>query len=138
MNHVFLSGLVESAPQMVSRQNEIPHAVMNLTVRHLSAKGVEKSEQYPLSAWRGIATRMVELIKPGAHLCIKGYLSQKQRNDGIFIEITVEEFNVSSRNTAIRHLRSVNSVRLEAPTNHPILSMKDNENASYTSDASIS
>lgn len=87
MNHVFLSGIVESMPITVSASDQTLHVRMNLTVSHRTAAGIEKKEQYPISAWRGIATRMVELIRPGAHVSIKGYLSQKQTSEG-----TLEKF----------------------------------------------
>ena len=105
MNHVFLSGTVNSGPQMVSQGNEIAHAVLKLTVTHKTATGVEKQEQYPISAWRGIAKRMTEMITPGSRVSVKGYLSQKQTPEGIYLEVTAEEFQVSARPTVVRPLR---------------------------------
>ena len=58
MNHVFLSGVAESTPVLVSRDEQTPHAVMALTVSHRTAAGVEKKEQYPISAWHSAALRM--------------------------------------------------------------------------------
>lgn len=105
MNHVFLSGTVETSPKVVSQDNNVLHAIMDLTVIHKNAAGVEKKEQYPISAWRGIAKRMMELITPGSRVSIKGYLSQKQTAEGIFLEVTVEEFQVSDHSLLIRPLR---------------------------------
>ena len=105
MNHVFLSGTVEKAPQMVSQGNETPHAILELTVSHKTASGVEKQEQYPISAWRGIAKRMSEMVAPGARVSVKGYLSQKQTPEGIYLEVTAEEFQVSVRPAVVRPLR---------------------------------
>ena len=65
MNHVFLSGVAHAAPLLVSAPAQTPHAIMSLTVTHRTATGLEKKEQYPISAWRGIAQRMVSLIKAG-------------------------------------------------------------------------
>ena len=132
MNDVFLSGIIKTTPKIVSSHNETPHAIMDLTVTHRSAKGVEKHEQYPLSAWRGIATKMVELIKPGSHVSIKGYLSQKQTNDGVFLEITVEEFNVAARSIGIRPLRGINSAIKEPQTKSNLLQpQKDAEDVCH-------
>ena len=47
MNHVFLSGIVEKAPMMVSKESEITHVTLELTVTHLNASGKEKREKYP-------------------------------------------------------------------------------------------
>lgn len=96
MNHVFLSGTAATAPKMVSQGNETAHAVMELTVTHRTAAGVEKREQYPISAWHGTARRMAELVTPGSRMSVKGYLSQKQTAEGIFLEVTVEEFQLSA------------------------------------------
>ena len=114
MNHVFLSGIVATAPDMVSGVEKTPHAVMKLAVSHRTAAGVEKKEEYPVSAWRGIARRMVELVKPGSHVSIKGYLSQKQTNEGIFLEVTAEEFQVSARSSIVRPMRG-NAAPLHFP-----------------------
>ena len=105
MNHVFLSGTVETAPRVVSQGDDVLHAVMDLTVIHKTAAGTEKHEQYPISAWRGIAKRMTEMITPGSRVSVKGYLSQKRTPEGIFLEVTAEEFQVSARLPAIRPLR---------------------------------
>lgn len=105
MNHVFLSGIVESAPRIVSQDHNVLHAVMDLTVTHKTAAGVEKQEQYPISAWRGIAKRMTEMIKPGSRVSVKGYLSQKPTPEGIFLEVTAEEFQVSEHSFVVRPLR---------------------------------
>ena len=102
MNHVFLSGIAETAPRVVSQGNGVFHTIMNLTVIHKTVMGVEKQEQYPISAWRGIAKRMTELIMAGSRVSIKGYLSQKQTPDGIYLEVTVEEFHVSSHDSIAR------------------------------------
>lgn len=135
MNHVFLSGTINVAPKMVSNQNEIPHAIMDLTVTHKTAKGVEKKEQYPVSAWRGIATKMVEMINPGCHVSIKGYLSQKKTNEGVFLEITVEEFNAASRFIGIRPLRDVSATLKERQfTNIPVQAQKDDKDTSRESE----
>ena len=96
MNDVFLSGIAEAAPLMVSPMNAVAHAVMNLTVVHRTAKGLEKREQYPVSAWHGVAQRMCDLVKAGSYVTIKGYLSQKKTEDGVFMEVTVKEFQTSS------------------------------------------
>lgn len=100
MNHVFLSGIAEKGALLVSRENETPHAVMELTVIHRTAGGIEKREQYPISAWRGTAQRLVELAKPGARISIKGYLSQRQKPEGILLEVTAEEFLVAQNQAA--------------------------------------
>ena len=105
MNHVFISGTVAEAPRMVSQENEIPHAVLELTVTHKTASGVEKQEQYPISAWRVIAKRMTEMIVPGSRISVKGYLSQKQTPEGVYLEVTAEKFQVSTRPAIIRPLR---------------------------------
>ena len=111
MNHVFLSGIVESMPITVSASDQTLHVRMNLTVSHRTAAGIEKKEQYPISAWRGIATRMVELIRPGAHVSIKGYLSQKQTSEGTLIEVTAEEFQSSvPSNRPVRRTATVASI----------------------------
>lgn len=109
MNHVFLSGIVEKAPMMVSKESEITHVTLELTVTHLNASGKEKREKYPLSAWRGIAQRVYELVKSGDRISIEGYLCQKQTSEGVFLEITIREFQASS-------FRSVNQTsRLTSP-----------------------
>ena len=107
MNHVFLSGTVNTVPKLVHSENETPHAIMDLTVNHRTIAGIEKSEQYPISAWRGIALRMTEMITPGSRVSIKGYLSQKALGDSIFIEVTAEEFQVSNRSPSIRPTRRI-------------------------------
>ena len=107
MNHVFLSGTVNTVPKLVHSENETPHAIMDLTVTHRTVAGIEKSEQYPISAWRGIALRMTEMITPGSRVSIKGYLSQKVLGDSIFIEVTAEEFQVSNRGPSIRPARRI-------------------------------
>ena len=96
MNHVFLSGIVEKAPMMVSKESEITHVTLELTVTHLNASGKQKREKYPLSAWHGIAQRVYELVKSGDRISIEGYLCQKQTNEGVFLEITIREFQASS------------------------------------------
>lgn len=111
MNHVFISGFVENAPELLSRENEIPHVVMSLTVIHRTASGIEKREKYPISAWRGIALRMKELIKPNMRVSIKGYLSQKQTDEGLYLEVTAEEFQVAYQNGIIRPLRRTESTQ---------------------------
>ena len=115
MNHVFLSGIVTASPEMLSKENEIPHVLMNLKVTHRNAAGVEKHEEYPISAWRGIAIRMKELVKLGSRISIKGYLSQRLTNEGSFIEVTAEEFHVSYQQSRMRPLRrtEANSVKEE-------------------------
>ena len=90
---------------MVSAPDQTPHALMNLTISHRTAAGVEKKEQYPISAWRGIAQRMVEIVKPGAHVSIKGYLTQKQTNEGTFMEVTAEEFQSTMPTSPVRPIR---------------------------------
>ena len=138
MNHVFLSGTINAAPKMISNENEIPHAIMDLTVTHKSAKGVEKNEQYPISAWRGIATKMVEMIKPGCFVSIKGYLSQKQTNEGVFLEITVEEFNVATGIYRIRPLQDFSSLPKERQLhNNPIQPQKDAKDVSCVPEVCI-
>ena len=95
MNHVFLSGTTEKGAVLISREEEIPHAVMLLTVTHRTTRGEEKREQYPLSAWRGTAVQLANRTEPGCRLAIKGYLSQRNTPEGILLEVTVEEFQVS-------------------------------------------
>ena len=95
MNHVFLSGITERGAQLVSRENETPHAILLLNVTHRTLSGVEKKEQYPLSAWRGTAQRLAQLAKPGTRITIKGYLSQRKMNHGVALEVTVEEFQAT-------------------------------------------
>lgn len=102
MNHVFVSGIAEKDAKLVSRENEPPHAVMYLTVTHRTANGTEKREQYPISAWRGTAQRLVELAKAGARISIKGYLSQRQTPEGILLEVTAEEFLIGQNSPASR------------------------------------
>lgn len=102
MNHVFLTGIAEKGAMLVSQENETPHAVMQLTVTHRTANGIEKREQYPISAWRGTALRLAELVKAGARLSIKGYLSQRKTPEGILLEITAEEFQVSQHQSNAR------------------------------------
>lgn len=114
MNHVFLSGTVDEAPRRVSQENEIPHVVLELTVAHKTTSGVEKRERYPISAWRGIAKRMTEMIVQGSRVSIKGYLSQKQTPEGVYLEVTAEEFQVSPRPVVIRPLRRSIPFRLAA------------------------
>lgn len=102
MNHVFVSGIAEKDAMLVSRENETPHAVMHLTVTHRTANGTEKREQYPISAWRGTAQRLVELAKAGTRISIKGYLSQRQTTEGILLEVTAEEFLIAQNSPASR------------------------------------
>lgn len=113
MNHVFLSGIVEKAPIMVSKENEIPHVTLELTVTHFNTSGKEKREKYPLSAWRGIAYRIMELVKPGSRISIEGYLCQKATEEGILLEIAVKEFQTSS-------LRATNQIRFIPSPYSPI------------------
>ena len=54
MNHVFISGIVEKAPVMVSKESEIPHVTLELTVTHINTSGKEKREKYPLRNYRKI------------------------------------------------------------------------------------
>ena len=75
------------------------------------ASGIEKREKYPISAWRGIALRMKELIKPNMRVSIKGYLSQKQTDEGLYLEVTAEEFQVAYQNGIIRPLRRTESTQ---------------------------
>ena len=123
MNHVFLSGIAESAPRTVSHSQGVLHAAMDLTVTHTTSSGVEKRERYPISAWRGIAKRMTELVRPGSRVSVKGYLSQKQTQEGVFLEVTAEEFQVSARSIGIRPARRIplasSSVRAAAENNQP-------------------
>ena len=54
---------------------------------------------------------MVELIRPGAHVSIKGYLSQKQTSEGTLIEVTAEEFQSSvPSNRPVRRTATVASI----------------------------
>ena len=95
MNHVFLSGICEKGAYLVSPNTEIPHAKMALTVTHYTSTGMEKKEQYPISAWRSTALRLAQLAKPGTRITIKGYLSQHLVGQTTMIEVTAEEFQVS-------------------------------------------
>lgn len=94
MNRVFLTGIVASAPRTVSQEGKTNHVRMTLTVTHNTAEGIVKHELYPISAWRGIAQRMVSVVKAGMHVKIIGYLSQKLTEDGILIEVTAQKYQV--------------------------------------------
>ena len=97
MNRVFLTGIVASAPRTVSQEGKTDHVRMTLTVTHNTAAGIVKHELYPISAWRGIAQRMVSLVKAGMLVRIVGYLSQRLTEDGILIEVTAQEFQVINK-----------------------------------------
>ena len=116
MNHVFLSGIVEKAPIMVSKENEIPHVTLELTVTHFNTSGKEKRERYPLSAWRGIAYRILELVKPGVRISIEGYLCQKATEEGILLEIAIKEFQASS----LQAVRQIHSLSSYSPVNSSV------------------
>lgn len=125
MNHVFLSGTVDSAPVLLSLPEQTPHVIMDLIITHRTAAGIEKKERYPISAWHGIATRAMELIRPGAHVSIKGYLSQKQTINGVMIEVTAEEFHSTMPVIYTRPIRRTmaeqtnSKVAIASVQNHP-------------------
>lgn len=123
MNHVFLSGRAETGAVLVSKDQETPHAVMTLTVTHRTAAGQEKKERYPVSAWRATAQRLAESVRTGSRVTVTGYLSQRQTPEGIFLEVTADEFQASPP-TAPRFFRPIMNQE------HPETIPKAQENAS--------
>lgn len=112
MNHIFLSGIVETAPILLSKDNETPHACMDLVVSHRNSSGFEKKETYQIHTWHNVALSLMKAAKPSNRVSIKGYLCQQHMENHILIYITAEEFHVSSKQPS-RPMRRTETVKLE-------------------------
>ncbi len=97
MNHVFLSGKVEQKPFLVSKEQQVPHAQVELTIFHRTVSGQEKKETFTLNAWNNVALSMMNKVRAGANMSVKGYLSIQRNDHESKMEVTVEEFQVSSQ-----------------------------------------
>lgn len=97
MNHIFLSGTVETNPILLSKDKQKPHACMHLVVSHRNSTGFEKREVFPIHAWHNVALSLMEAVKASARVSVKGYLCQQRMDDCLQIYITAEEFHVSLR-----------------------------------------
>ena len=96
MNHIFLSGIAESAPVLLSKDNQTPHACMLLVVSHRNSSGVEKREIYPIHTWHNVAQSLMKVVTPSKQVSIKGYICQKHVDNCTQLYITAEEFHVSA------------------------------------------
>lgn len=97
MNHVFLSGIVETVPVLLSKESQTPHACMDLIVSHQTSNGTEKKEHYPIHAWHNVALSMLHTVKPTSQVSIKGYLCQQHIGCEARVYVTAEEFHVSAK-----------------------------------------
>ena len=97
MNQVYLSGRM--GPIVIeSKENEILHVTSVLTVAHMTASGVTKKEEFPISAWRGTGKQLLEQARKGCHMMLQGYLSWKKMSDQNHqLEVTVKEFQLSNK-----------------------------------------
>lgn len=106
MNHIFLSGIAESAPVLLSKDNQTPHACMLLVVSHRNSSGVEKREIYPIHTWHNVALSLMKVVTPSKQVSIKGYICQQHVDNCTQLYITAEEFHVSS-NPPFRPMRRI-------------------------------
>lgn len=96
MNHVFLSGTAETMPVLLSKENQVPHARVNLVVSHHTSNGTEKLESFTIHAWHNVAHSLLRTVKPASKLSIKGYLCLQHTDCEAKLFITAEEFHVSA------------------------------------------
>lgn len=96
MNKVFISGMVAEAPALRMEQGEVPHLVLNLSVRHRTKDGEVRKELYRVSAWHSAARWGAENLAKGQLAGMQGYLTQRTIHaDGMTaaaVEIVAEEF----------------------------------------------
>lgn len=96
MNKVFISGMIIENPALRMEPGEIPHLILNLSVRHRARNGELRKEVYRVSAWHSAAAWGAENLNKGQIVGIQGYLTQRSiRADGVAsvaTEIAVDEF----------------------------------------------
>lgn len=96
MNKVFLSGRITAIDSLLSENNEVPHLVLYLSVRHRTRAGELREETYRVSAWNQAARWGSRNLIRGLPIALQGYLAQRQGKlgdaYGVFTEIAAEEF----------------------------------------------
>ena len=97
MNSVFLSGRLETPIQVMSSEDAPLHIKAAIRVPHFTAAGIRKSDVFTLSAWRGIAKRFMDQARVGSNIVLEGYLSNQSSTDSSFMEVTVTEFRIITK-----------------------------------------
>ena len=97
MNSVFLSGRLETPIQVMSSEDAPLHIKAAIRVPHFTAAGIRKSDVFTLSAWRGIAKRFMDQARVGSSIVLEGYLSNQSSTDSSFMEVTVTEFRIITK-----------------------------------------
>lgn len=96
MNKVFISGKIADQPELRTESGEVPHLVLNLSVRHRTRAGEARSEIYRVSAWHNAAKWGAENLNKGQIIGVQGYLTQRpihaDRMTAVVTEIAVDEF----------------------------------------------
>lgn len=96
MNKVFISGLISETPVFRMEQDDTPHLILSLCVRHKTSAGKMQKETYRVSAWHNTARWGAERLKQGQIIGLQGYLTQRKVNTGSIMatetEIAVDEF----------------------------------------------
>jgi len=83
MNHCFIQGVINSAPQMrYTKENQTPIAEMIINFRGLRSE--DPTRELKILGWGNIAQEMVDNLKEGQNLVIEGRLKMNSvtRKDG--------------------------------------------------------
>ncbi len=96
MNKVFISGMIADKPELRMETGEVPHLILNLSVRHRTRAGELRSEIYRVSAWHNTAKWGAENLSKGQIIGVQGYLTQRPIHadpvTAVITEIAVDEF----------------------------------------------
>ncbi len=87
MNEVHLEGRIVNVEEKRHLAPE-KHALLTLEVIHRTQAGVVWREQYPVNAWRNLASWALEHLKPDNRVLVLGYLTQNLREQQLQTEVT--------------------------------------------------
>lgn len=102
MNKVIISGLVVGKPRLINQRDDPAHLVVLLCVRHRTAKGDTKRENYTINAWHNTAIWGVKNLKQGQYVAVAGYLTQRDCESGRQVEVTAREFMLGKEPIAVK------------------------------------
>ncbi len=87
MNNVYLEGRVIQVEEKLHPTPE-KHTLLTLEVTHRTQAGIIRREQYPVNTWRNLAAWALRTLRPGDHVLVSGYLTQRVLERQAYTEVT--------------------------------------------------
>lgn len=95
MNEVYLEGTVAAIAKVEHQAEDVRHVICKLRVTHRNREHQIRQELYSVNAWARLAEWVEQNMKPGMHVCVKGYLTQCSYSGVTATEVTASRFLIA-------------------------------------------